>query len=34
MIDDGTWEQLIKKNVGESFTPNPALNPPKVQACA
>ncbi|GAA1623902.1 glutamate ABC transporter substrate-binding protein [Georgenia ruanii] len=34
MIDDGTWEELIKKNVGESFTPNPSLNPPKVQACA
>ncbi|KAE8763822.1 glutamate ABC transporter substrate-binding protein [Georgenia thermotolerans] len=34
MIDDGTWEELIKKNVGESFTPNPSQNPPKVQACA
>jgi glutamate transport system substrate-binding protein len=34
MIDDGTWEELIKKNVGESFTPNPSLNPPKVEACA
>jgi glutamate transport system substrate-binding protein len=34
MIDDGTWEELIKKNVGENFKPNPSLNPPKVQACA
>jgi glutamate transport system substrate-binding protein len=34
MVDDGTWEQLIKNNVGENFTPNPATNPPKVQPCA
>ncbi|MFD1504151.1 glutamate ABC transporter substrate-binding protein [Georgenia yuyongxinii] len=34
MIDDGTWEKLIAKNVGEAFTPNSDLNPPEPQPCA
>ncbi|WP_448071675.1 glutamate ABC transporter substrate-binding protein [Georgenia yuyongxinii] len=34
MIDDGTWEELIAKNVGESFTPNADLNPPTPAPCA
>ncbi|MHB1064570.1 MAG: glutamate ABC transporter substrate-binding protein [Georgenia sp.] len=34
MIDDGTWEKLIAKNVGENFTWNADLNPPEPQPCA
>lgn len=34
MIDDGTWEELIAKNVGENFTWNAELNPPEPQPCA
>ncbi|WP_127130806.1 glutamate ABC transporter substrate-binding protein [Georgenia sp. SYP-B2076] len=34
MIDDGTWQKLVTKNAGEGYTPNPKLNPPKVQPCA
>lgn len=34
MIDDGTWEELIAKNVGENFTWNSELNPPEPQPCA
>jgi glutamate transport system substrate-binding protein len=35
MIDDGTWEELLDKNVGESgYTPNDELNPPTPEPCA
>ncbi|PFG38437.1 amino acid ABC transporter substrate-binding protein (PAAT family) [Georgenia soli] len=34
MIDDGTWEELLKKNVGDNFKWNQELNPPKPQPCA
>ncbi|WP_273651474.1 glutamate ABC transporter substrate-binding protein [Cellulomonas fimi] len=35
MIEDGTWEQLIEKNVGASgFQYNADLNPPDQDACA
>ena len=34
MIDDGTWEELLKKNVGDSFKWNEELNPPEPQPCA
>jgi glutamate transport system substrate-binding protein len=35
MIDDGTWQELLDKNVGDSgYKPNDELNPPKVQDCA
>ncbi|MDM7832067.1 glutamate ABC transporter substrate-binding protein [Cellulomonas sp. MW9] len=35
MIDDGTWQKLLDKNVGESgYKPNESLNPPKPAACA
>lgn len=30
LIEDGTWEELLVKNVGSSFTPNSELNPPTV----
>lgn len=28
MIDDGTWEQAVKDNLGDAYTPNPDTNPP------
>ncbi|MFL6112599.1 MAG: ABC transporter substrate-binding protein, partial [Catenulispora sp.] len=35
MVDDGTWQKLLDKNVGDSgYKPNEDLNPPKVQPCA
>ncbi|MPV37056.1 glutamate ABC transporter substrate-binding protein [Georgenia subflava] len=34
MIDDGTWEELIAKNVGDNFSWNEELNPPEPQPCA
>ena len=34
MIDDGTWEKLLAKNVGDNFKWNQDLNPPKVEPCA
>ncbi|GAA2728475.1 glutamate ABC transporter substrate-binding protein [Cellulomonas aerilata] len=35
MIEDGTWEQLLQDNVGESgYTPNEELNPPTPEPCA
>jgi glutamate transport system substrate-binding protein len=34
MIEDGTWEELIAKNVGDSFQWNEELNPPEPQPCA
>jgi glutamate transport system substrate-binding protein len=35
MIDDGTWQDLLDKNVGESgYTPNDELNPPTPEPCA
>ncbi|GAA4286774.1 glutamate ABC transporter substrate-binding protein [Georgenia daeguensis] len=34
MVDDGTWEELIKKNVGDNFKWNEELNPPEPQPCA
>lgn len=34
MVEDGTWEELIAKNVGENFTWNDELNPPEPQPCA
>ena len=30
IIEDGTWQKLLTKNVGSSFTPDEELNPPKV----
>ncbi len=30
MIDDGSWEQALKDNLGDAYTPNPATNPPTV----
>jgi len=35
MIDDGTWQDLLDKNVGASgYKPNTDLNPPTPAACA
>jgi len=34
MIDDGSWEEALKKNVGDNFKWNEDLNPPKPEACA
>ncbi|MCC2309124.1 glutamate ABC transporter substrate-binding protein [Cellulomonas chengniuliangii] len=35
MIEDGTWQELLDANVGESgYKANEELNPPEVQACA
>lgn len=35
MVEDGTWQELLDKNVGESgYEPNEDLNPPEVQDCA
>ncbi|MDK1327093.1 glutamate ABC transporter substrate-binding protein [Arthrobacter sp. zg-Y1143] len=35
MIDDGAWEEAIKKNTeGADYTFNAELNPPKMDACA
>jgi glutamate transport system substrate-binding protein len=35
MVEDGTWEQLLEDNVGESgYTPNDELNPPTPEPCA
>ena len=35
MIEDGTWEELLEANVGESgYTPNDELNPPTPEPCA
>lgn len=34
MVEDGTWEELIAKNVGENFTWNEELNPPEPEPCA
>ncbi|UNX55945.1 glutamate ABC transporter substrate-binding protein [Georgenia sp. TF02-10] len=34
MIDDGTWEQLLTENVGDTFEWNADLNPPEVEPCA
>lgn len=34
MIKDGTWEKLVKKNFGDSYTYNKKLNPPEPAACA
>lgn len=34
MIDDGTWQQLLDDNLGDSnYTPNADLNPPTPEAC-
>ncbi|KAD4060435.1 glutamate ABC transporter substrate-binding protein [Arthrobacter yangruifuii] len=35
MIDDGAWEEAIKKNTeGADYTFNAEMNPPKMDACA
>lgn len=35
LIEDGTWQELLDKNVGASgYEANDTLNPPEVQACA
>ncbi|WP_043500046.1 glutamate ABC transporter substrate-binding protein [Georgenia sp. SUBG003] len=34
MVEDGTWEELLKANVGDSFQWNEELNPPEPQPCA
>ncbi|MDO4607182.1 MAG: glutamate ABC transporter substrate-binding protein [Bowdeniella nasicola] len=35
MIEDGTWEKLLKENLGEAYTPNASVNPPKAEGhCA
>ncbi|WP_370450042.1 glutamate ABC transporter substrate-binding protein [Cellulomonas sp. PhB150] len=35
MVDDGTWQKLLDKNVGASgYKANEKLNPPKPAACA
>ena len=35
MIDDGTWQELLDKNVGASgYKANEELNPPTPAACA
>ena len=35
MIDDGTWQKLLDKNVGASgYKANDELNPPTPAACA
>ncbi|MCK6212336.1 glutamate ABC transporter substrate-binding protein [Georgenia sp. EYE_87] len=34
MIEDGTWEELIARNVGDNFQWNEELNPPEPEPCA
>jgi glutamate transport system substrate-binding protein len=34
MVEDGTWEELLAKNVGDNFKWNEELNPPEPQPCA
>ncbi|MCV2393462.1 glutamate ABC transporter substrate-binding protein [Actinotalea sp. M2MS4P-6] len=35
MFDDGTWQELLDKNVGDAdYTPNADLNPPTLRECA
>ncbi|MFI2752690.1 glutamate ABC transporter substrate-binding protein [Cellulomonas sp. P22] len=35
LVEDGTWQELLDKNVGASgYEANDTLNPPEVQACA
>lgn len=35
MIEDGSWQEALDANVGASgYTPDDALNPPTVEACA
>jgi len=33
MIKDGTWDDLVKKNFGDSYSYNKKLNPPTPDAC-
>ena len=34
MVEDGTWEELITANVGDTFAWNEELNPPEPEPCA
>jgi len=35
MVEDGTWQELLDQNVGESgYAPNEELNPPTPEPCA
>ena len=35
MVADGDWERILAENVGDSFTPDPTLNPPtELEACS
>lgn len=33
IISDGTWENLVKSNFGDSYTPDPSKNPPTPRGC-
>ncbi|QTX06216.1 glutamate ABC transporter substrate-binding protein [Agromyces archimandritae] len=33
ILSDGTWEKLVAKNLGDSYTPNAELNPPSPRGC-
>ena len=34
MVDDGAWEQALKDNFGDNYTPNPDNNPPEHIQCS
>lgn len=34
IIEDGTWDELVEKNLGSSYTPDPATNPPTPRPCS
>ncbi|MGO1316136.1 MAG: ABC transporter substrate-binding protein, partial [Cellulomonadaceae bacterium] len=33
IVADGTWEELVTKNLGTSYTPDPSTNPPSPRGC-
>ncbi|MCD7101353.1 glutamate ABC transporter substrate-binding protein [Pseudoclavibacter sp. 13-3] len=33
IISDGTWENFVKSNFGDSYTPDPTKNPPTPRGC-
>jgi glutamate transport system substrate-binding protein len=33
IIDDGTWQQLVESNFGDTYTPDPSKNPPTPRGC-
>lgn len=33
IVEDGTWQELVTANLGETYTPNPDRNPPTPRGC-